>query len=119
MGGTVNPINKGLDVLTEKPFAKEVQKLVNDNPNNRWISVNSHFAVPNYLVANGATTINSVNYYPNLKLWNKLDAGKVYENIYNRYAHITITLTNEATTFELTENDKFNINFRWRWRRRR
>lgn len=110
MGGTVNPINKGLDVLTKKPFAKEVQKIVKEDSNKRWLVVNSHFAVPNYLVANGATTINSVNYYPNLELWHKLDPIGDYEYIYNRYAHITITLTNNNSSFELTENDKFNVN---------
>lgn len=110
IGGTVNPINKGLNVLTEKPFAKEVQKIVNVDSNKRWLAVNSHFAIPNYLVANGATTINSVNFYPNLELWHKFDSNETYEYIYNRYAHITVTLTNNNTNFELIENDKFNVN---------
>jgi hypothetical protein len=110
VGGTVNPINKGLSILRDKPFAKEVQKIVKQEPLKRWIAVNSHFAVPNYLVANGAITVNSVNYYPNLKLWHKLDKDKKYENIYNRYAHITLTLTSNQTSFNLTENDKFNVN---------
>lgn len=110
MGGTVNPINKGLDVLTKKPFAKEIQKIVNEDTNKKWVVVNSHFAVPNYLVANGAKTINSVNYYPNLELWHKLDQNGDYDYIYNRYAHITITLTKNDSSFVLTENDKFNVN---------
>ena len=110
IGGTVNPINKGLNVLTEKPFAKEVQKIVNVDSNKRWLAVNSHFAIPNYLVANGAITINSVNFYPNFKLWHKFDPNETYEYIYNRYAHITVTLTNNNTNFELIENDKFNVN---------
>lgn len=110
IGGTVNPINKGLNVLTEKPFAKEVQKIVKENSDKRWLAVNSHFAIPNYLVANEAITINSVNYYPNLELWHKFDSKGDYEYIYNRYAHITVTLTDNNSGFELIENDKFNVN---------
>lgn len=110
VGSTVNPINKGLDVLTEKPFAKEVQKIVNKNSKGKWLVVNGDNAIPNYLIANGASTINSVNYYPNLELWNKLNSEKKYEDIYNRYAHITVKLTHNNTDFELVQNDKFNIN---------
>ena len=66
--------------------------------------------LPNYLVSNGAITINSVNFYPNLKLWHKFDPNEIYEYIYNRYAHIMVTLTNNNTNFILIENDKFNVN---------
>lgn len=113
-GGTVNPISKGTDVLTEKPFAKEIQKIVKEDKNGRWITVSSNYAVANYLVANGASTINSTNYYPNLTLWHMLDKEKKYENVYNRYAHILIELTNEDTNFELLTQDtiKLNINIK-------
>lgn len=111
-GGTVNPISKGTNVLTEKPFAKEVQKIVKVDKNGKWITVSSNYAIANYLVANGASTINSTNYYPNLSLWHTLDKEKKYENVYNRYAHILIELTNEDTNFELITQDtiKLNIN---------
>lgn len=111
-GGTVNPISKGTNVLTEKPFAKEVQKIVKGDKNGKWITVSSNYAIANYLVANGASTINSTNYYPNLSLWHTLDKEKKYENVYNRYAHILIELTNEDTNFELITQDtiKLNIN---------
>lgn len=111
-GGTVNPISKGTNVLKEKPFAKEVQKIVKGDKNGKWITVSSNYAIANYLVANGASTINSTNYYPNLSLWHTLDKEKKYENVYNRYAHILIELTNEDTNFELITQDtiKLNIN---------
>ena len=41
-----------------------------------------------------------------------IDKEKKYENVYNRYAHILIELTNEDTNFELITQDtiKLNIN---------
>ena len=52
----------------------------------------------------GAPTINSTNVYPNLEHWSQLDPEGSNEEIYNRYAHILITLTDEeATEFELRQ----------------
>ena len=51
-GATVNPIQKGITVLTEKPLAKEVKNIVeNDSENNLWITDNTIFYMPNYLLA--------------------------------------------------------------------
>ena len=104
-GGTINPISKGLDVITEKPFAKEVRKIVNINPKSKWLVIDSNYAIPNYLIANGASTINSTNYYPNMDLWKKLDKNGKYSEIYNRYSHILVSLTLDETSFKLIQND--------------
>lgn len=104
-GVIVNPLSKGIGVLTDKPVANKIREIVSNDKDARWISVNDNYAIPNYLVANGARTINSTNYYPNLKLWNKIDNNKENEDFYNRYAHIQIELTNEKTSFELLLHD--------------
>ena len=109
VGGTINPISKGVSVLTDKPFAKEIRKIIKEDNKSKWIVIDSHYAIPNYLIANGAPTINSTNYYPNLELFYKLDKEKKYEDIYNRYAHVLISLTNELTTFELVTTDTIKI----------
>ena len=58
----------------------------------------------------GAPTINSTNAYPNLELWQSLDPVGQYNEIYNRYAHILVELTNsEEVVFELLQPDVFKV----------
>lgn len=105
--GYINPIMKGFSGLDKKPMTKELKKYKKENAT--WVALDS-FIVPNYLGMNGLKTINSTNVYPNLKLWKKIDKNKKNEDIYNRYAHISIKLTNKKTDFELLQGDYFNIN---------
>ena len=63
-----------------------------------------------FLLANGVNVINSTHYYPDLKLWSKLDREGKYEDIYNRYAHIIIDITEEDTNFELNQEDVVKVN---------
>lgn len=94
IGLSVNPLMCGIDALTSKPLTKEVQEIVNDEPNSKWIATDS-LVNSGYLIGIGASTINSTNYIPNLELWELL--GCATEDIYNRYAHIIIYLVDENT----------------------
>ena len=66
--------------------------------------VSDYYLKSNYFVVNGASTINSVNIYPNLELWKKFDNEGKYEDIYNRYAHIIVKFTEEETYYEYVES---------------
>ncbi|MDO5310733.1 MAG: hypothetical protein Q4E94_02365 [Clostridia bacterium] len=113
-GLTVHPLQKGLDAIYSKPLAQVVQTIIQDDPDAKWISVNGGIVPQQFLVACGAPTINSVNIYPNLELWKKLDPDKEYNDVYNRYAHIDATLTSEDTSFELIQADFFHLNLSYR-----
>ncbi len=110
VGATVNPVNKGLSIIYDKPFAKEIRKIATAEPNARWIVVGEDAMISNYMVANGAKVINSVNFYPNKELWEKIDTSKKYTDVYNRYARVAISLTTTQTTFRLPHPDFFVIN---------
>jgi hypothetical protein len=60
----------------------------------------------------GAPTINSTNVYPTLERWHLLDPDGSEEEIYNRYAHISMNLTNtdNETNFVLKSPDLFEVN---------
>ena len=109
-GATVNPIQKGISVLTDKPVAKEVQKIVKEDPkNNLWLAE----AWPDYYLANGAKVVNSVNTYPNFELFKTILKEKAdeeeYRKIYNRYAHIYMQIIEEESTIELIQSDALII----------
>lgn len=101
-GGLVNPIELGVDYYNQAPV-KEVQSIVADNPNANWIILgdNSPKSPPigNIFIPAGAHTINSINTYPHLETWEKLDPNHKYINVYNRYAHVNVILTNSNTKF--------------------
>ena len=57
-----------------------------------------------YLIANNVITLNGVHQYPNFEWLNIVDPDKKYEDVYNRYAHISIILS-DHTEFKLLGTD--------------
>jgi len=112
-GLTVNPISRGLDAIYNKAITQKILSLKERDPDAKWM-VNNSPQLGNFLVALGVKSFNSVHYYPDLKTWDLLDPGKSYFQIYNRYAHVQVQLTNEQTYFKLVQKDYFilflNIN---------
>lgn len=109
VGGFVNPVQKGLDVVYDSELGKVVSE-VNREEEGLWIYESGPIAMSgNYLAIFGASTLNTTNTYPALKTWEKIDATGKYKEIYNRYAHITVVLTEEETKFELLNPDHFKV----------
>jgi hypothetical protein len=107
-GLCVLPITRGTDALTEKPISHAISDLVAADPTAKWCGYGNNFA-GQYLIANGAPSVTSVNYIPNMALWQTLDPTGQYNEVYNRYAHITCTFTAEATSFELLGPDHMHL----------
>lgn len=109
-GATVHPLNKGLNVIYDKPVTKKVYRILEKDPKARWLTVGSPIYVPNYIAATGAYMINSTNYYPNFQLWQDLGLNnKENEQFYNRYAHILVTLTKKDTKLRLIQDDYLEL----------
>ncbi len=109
----VRPIVKGLDAIYSKPVTKEIQKLVLEDNDAKWIAC-SNVMVPytpsQFVLACGAPVINSVNKYPNMDLWEKLDPNKNNEYVYNRYAHFVINFIDGDTNVEEVYPDEICLN---------
>lgn len=101
---TVNPLVKSFDVLYTKPISYQIKAIVQSNSDAKWIATDN-LVDSGFLVANGAPTINSVNSIPNYNLWNKIDPSGEFEYVYNRYAHLVISLIDEPTSIELMQAD--------------
>ena len=111
-GLTVNPITKGVGPITETDFAKAVQEEVSKNPDGIWMTENIDMVVSNYLVAQGAKTLNATQIYPNEEFWKIIleDKKEEYRDTWNRYCHIRILLTEDSTTVALSGQDKIILN---------
>ena len=107
-GVSVLPVTRGLDSVLEKPASHAVQDIVANDPDAKWIAYND-IVSPQFLIANGAPTVNSVNYIPNMTLWSQLDPEGVYNEVYNRYSHVVCSFTDEQTWFELLTNDSMHL----------
>lgn len=106
-GALVNPVDQGTDVIYESDFIHQVEKIVENDPDGIWITKDMKLDT---LIPAGAKTINSVNTYPDLDKWQKLDPDNKYYDIYNRYAHIFIDLQKDNdTSFELDRVDVFTV----------
>lgn len=111
----IRPISKGFDPITSKPVSMKIQQIIKNDSFGKWISYDAPFQVSGFLIANGASTLNSTNTYPNLKLWRSLDPKNKYEKVYNRYAHVGIDFTSKDTSFEIGgAPDCFNLHLSYK-----
>ena len=113
-GLLVSPINKGLSILYKKPIAKEIQKIVKSDKNAVFVASDSGIVLSNYLVVNGAKTVNSTNFIPNFDLYYELDPYLKYDDIYNRYHHLGFNLSKKSTNFELNQGDVITLNLNYK-----
>lgn len=109
-GMFVNSLDRGLDIIYNLEIIKK-NSAINESENGLWI-VDSIFPLNNIPLMAGAPTINTTNVYPNLERWHLLDPDKSEEEIYNRYAHISVSIVDDETeiTFELIYLDQFKVN---------
>ncbi|SFA94170.1 hypothetical protein SAMN05216249_105103 [Acetitomaculum ruminis DSM 5522] len=101
LGGMINPINFGTADVTNTDLARSIREY--DEKDSRWVSDISYLA-GNYLIMQGASTINSTNVYPDLKRWEEFDKDGKYNEVYNRYAHIQIHIVDKAVS-----DDRFSL----------
>lgn len=94
-GMFVNPVCRGIDPVTDHEYIRQAVKL-NEEDEGYWISVGTTWE-QNLLLANGMKTLNAVNYYPDFAKWEKIDPDGTMKKEYNRYAHISIFLTEDKT----------------------
>ncbi len=106
-GLTVLPLARGVDSVLKKPASYAIQQIVNEHPDAKWIGYD--FISAQFVVANGGPCISSVNYIPNMKLWEALDPVGKYNEIYNRYSHISVSFTSEPTSFSLIAPDHIQL----------
>ena len=113
-GATVNPIARGVEPLFSHSLEKKINEISSTSPEDYWLAIgDTRLAAIG--VANGARMLNMVNFYPDFSKWNLIDPEQEYKDIYNRYAHIAVYMTNEDTEFEPGESPdifKLQLNYK-------
>lgn len=105
-GISVNPVVHGTGAIDKKKLAEEIVKIKKEDPEAVWLSEADLY---NFTPALGVKTINSVRFYPDMKLWHKIDPKHKQEKIYNRYAHVRVFVDKGQTNFRLDRPDNFTV----------
>ena len=96
-GFTINPIARGIEPITNHQFIK-VAKEISKDDDGYWITTDS-LQSQELLLANGFKVINGDNFYPDNGKWNILDPSGEFDDVYNRYAHINVSLVKNSESF--------------------
>ena len=110
-GLAVNPVIRTTDVIYKKPICAKFAEIREQDPDALWLGDDTGIYLNNYMVANGLRTIDSTNVYPNLELFEVLlgENAEAQKQAYNRYEHMNINLTEDATHIELPAADNMLI----------
>ena len=107
--GYINPIRRGLDVLTNTEMAKYIRE-TSEKDDSKWVVFGDH-KIAQYALANNANVLNGVHIYPQFNIWKILDPQGQYIDIYNRYAHIGFAEnTDNRPLVELVQPDALVVN---------
>lgn len=108
-GGLVNPVRSGMDVIDDNRLSQAIRQIQQED-GGIWIAESGSWVEGNFVAMNGAPTLNSTNTYCNSDIWSKIDPTGQYEEIYNRYAHISVNLVNDIpTTVQLMQTDLIQL----------
>lgn len=107
-GLCVHPLQHGIGPVTDSALAKEISAEVSDDSNQVW-AVEDDASLGNLCAALGAKTVTTTEAYPNLPLWQRLDETGKYEDIYNRYHHVSLELGYDHASFIQREFDHITV----------
>lgn len=110
-GLPVNPIIRTTDVIYHKPICSKFAEIREQEPEALWLGDDTGIQLNDYMVANGLCTIDSTNVYPNLELFELIlgENAESQRQMYNRYEHMNINITDGDTRIELPAPDNMLI----------
>ena len=106
----VNPLISGLSAITEKP-ALIAAKAATTSKTDKWAVVGA-FVFSQGLKAHGLDVITGSQLVPEIANSVKLDPGRKYEEVWNRYAHVVFRSEPglREPTFDLKSPDLYVVN---------
>jgi len=111
-GLSVNPVQKGVDCITESKVIQSIQRINAADPGS-WAVTDEAYPMNNLCVMAGVPTVSSSQVYPDISKWSKLDPTGIYTNTYNRYCHVQIDLVSTPTVFENPYDDQLLIHLNY------
>lgn len=104
-GATVNPVERGVGAMTNHPISSTISRIVQEEPEARWLCCDCTFFLSNYLMANGARVLDATNFYPDQGKWDVIDPSGTFDEVTNRYANMSATVVEGESRVELLNPD--------------
>lgn len=93
----VNPINRGIDDFTESTLVQSVKQIDQEqNHEGRWM-VSGNTTISNIITACGVKRTTGTYIYPDWAMMEIIDPKHTFEDSWNRYAHINMSLSDKNT----------------------
>jgi len=108
VGIMVSPVQKGADVIYEKPVAKKISSIVDNDSNAKWAALDQ-WVEADFYAACGAKVINSNNFMPNIKMWETIFPNGEKEDAYNRYANLIVHISDSTCDVKVLTPDLLNL----------
>jgi len=106
-GGFVNPIQQGTKCVTETNLVKTLAS-IKDAKEDVYL-VEGYWPITNVPLLAGKTSFNSTQVYPNTEKWEPVDPDGQFEDVYNRFCHVSLDLVETETSFELPYEDYMHV----------
>ena len=108
-GAFINPIQQGIQCATETTLVKTLTAIQNTSDDVYLVEGSTPYT--NLPLLAGKTCLDSTQVYPNPEKWEAVDPTGQYKDIYNRFCHLSLSLSTEPTHFELGAPDYVAIDF--------
>lgn len=107
-GMTINPIAFGTSSLLSSDLSNAIHDIDLIDDEAYWL-IDDEFPYSNYLLAQGVKAFNTLNSYPDYNKWRILDPEGKYEDVYNRYAHVSVKVIDQGCSFSLLAPDSILV----------
>ena len=109
-GAYINPIQQGSANIPETSLYKAVEAIRETEPEALFALEDIPYPYTNYFLLTGVPSLNATQVSPRFEVFEALDPDGTYREIYNRYAHILVSLKEDSgTAFELLNPDYFRL----------
>jgi hypothetical protein len=107
----INPLQIGLDPVTDSPLMGQIDEIRNGDETARWAAIGPTGPPKAILAASGAPTVNGTSWYADPDAWHLIDPTDRFENAWNRYALVSIALDDSVAevSIELPVADALTI----------
>jgi hypothetical protein len=88
----VNPLQIGLDPVTDAPFAHQIVALRHIQPQALWAVANGDAAGVAILTATGVDSVTGLSWYPDVQRWMEIDPGGTSRFSWDRFAYLDLAI---------------------------
>ena len=100
---SVNPVQRGTSALEKSELAEEIQTIISKDEDSYW-AADGFFVYGNFISAQGAKVFNTTNQYMDEEKWCIIDPNGNYVDVYNRYAQVSLEISENKDTVLVLEN---------------